>query len=238
MVLRLDFARQGNSVIANGEAARQSRWGGWIASSHVVLLAMRNPSYDKCVVEAELRARAAYAEPHRHYHSERHLDECLQHLDGVHGPSERERRILRWAILWHDAFYEPGRGDNEEQSAERAYSELSACRVEEADAAEVARLIRLTREHRVESRDHIGAILVSIDLAILGSDPEGYRAYAEAVRREYAHVPDAEWRFGRSLVLTHLLTADPLYPDREFRARLEDQARRNMTEELRRLRAS
>lgn len=196
---------------------------------------MTVPTYDQCLVEAELRARAAYAEPHRYYHDERHLDDCLRELDGLQGLAERERRVLRWAILWHDAIYDPQRTDNEERSAELAFRELSDCGVSASDAAEVAQLIRLTKSHRVEEDDRLGALLVSIDLSILGADPERYSTYAAGVRREYAHVPEDTWRSGRAAVLKHLLEADPLYPDPRFRAELEEQARGNMTEELRRL---
>ena len=58
---------------------------------------MANPSYNACLVEAELRARAAYAQLHRHYHDQRHLDECLADLDQVRDLDERSRRILRWS---------------------------------------------------------------------------------------------------------------------------------------------
>ncbi len=195
------------------------------------------PDYDACIVEAELRARAAYAEPGRHYHSERHLDDCLAKLDGVADLSERERRLLHWAILWHDAVYDPERNDNEQRSAELARRELAACRVADDDAAEVSRLILLTKGHQVEADDALGALLVSIDLSILGSQPDEYEAYAQAVREEYRHVPDGAWRIGRAAVLQSLLSAEPLYPDPRFRERLEAQARRNLAMELKSLSA-
>lgn len=78
--------------------------------------------------------------------------------------------------------------------------------------------------------------MASIDLAILGSDPERYRLYAQGVRREYAHLSEAEWRHGRALALGELLANDPLYPDPGFRERLEARARRNMESEIRALR--
>ena len=196
---------------------------------------MTEPSYDECLVEAELRARAAYGEPHRHYHDERHLKECLAELDWVTGLGERDRRLLKWAILWHDAVYEPGQHDNEERSAELARFELTRCGVPPEDAGEVARLIRATEFHRSDPGDALGRLIVSIDLAILGSDPDRYADYSAAVRREYAHDPDEIWRSGRALVLKRLLDADPLYPDPEFRARLEARARDNMHSELREL---
>lgn len=191
------------------------------------------PGYDACLVEAELRARAAYAEPGRHYHGERHLNDCLRHLDQLHDLAERERRLLQWAILWHDAIYDPERGDNEERSAELARRELLDCGLDPASAEEVARLIRLTSGHRAEESDRLGVLLVSIDLAVLGADPDDYHAYAAAVRREYAHLPDAAWRSGRADVLRRLIASDPLFPDPRYRAHFERQARRNMEQELR-----
>jgi predicted metal-dependent HD superfamily phosphohydrolase len=193
---------------------------------------MANPSYDACIVEAELRARAAYAQLHRHYHDQRHIDECLAELDWVVNLTEKKRRILRWAILWHDAIYQPGQRDNERRSAKLARSELTSCGVDHADVEEVVRLIRLTEKHRVASGDRLGALMVSIDLAVLGADPARYKAYAADVRLEYSHVPEKLWRMGRSLVLERMLDKDVLFPDREFRDRLEAQARANMTAEM------
>jgi predicted metal-dependent HD superfamily phosphohydrolase len=188
---------------------------------------------ESCLAEAEARARADYAAPGRYYHDQRHLDDCLGQLDRIEELSERQRRLLKWAIIWHDVIYDSRRGDNEERSAERARRELIECGVDQTDAAEVARLILLTKGHRADPVDRLGALLVSIDLSILGSEPEHYWAYADAVRREYGHVPDDAWNSGRSAVLISLLAAEPLYPDARFRAELEARARHNMEAEVR-----
>lgn len=193
---------------------------------------MTEPSYQACLVEAELRARASYAEHHRRYHTEQHLDHCLQQVDDLLDLAERDRRRLRWALLWHDAVYESGARDNEVRSAAVAKSELMACNVDPADVAEVTRLILLTESHRAPEDDYLGALMISIDLSILGSDPHRYREYSEAVREEYAHVPDELWRAGRGAVLRRMLHANALYPDARFREALEEQARLNMTAEL------
>lgn len=196
---------------------------------------MTEHSYDECLVDAELRARAAYAGPQRHYHNDRHLEDCLRELDWVHDLSARETRLLRWAILWHDSVYEPGHRDNEQRSAELARRELTGCGIPERDAEEVARLIRATETHRVDPGDRLGRLMVSIDLAILGSDPDRYAEYAAAIRREYGHVKDSMWRTGREIVLKRLLECDPLYPDPDFSKRLEAQARANMEAEIKAL---
>ena len=193
-------------------------------------------SYDECLVEAELRARACYAEPGRHYHDMRHLDECEQRLDSITDLEDGERRILRWALLWHDAIYDPTKGDNEERSADMARRELAACGIDEDIAGEVARLILLTKGHRVESSDRLGALMVSIDLSILGASADRYREYASAVRQEYAHVPEEAWQAGRSAVLRALMDG-PIFAHPDFRDELEDQARTNMEAELKSLAA-
>jgi predicted metal-dependent HD superfamily phosphohydrolase len=154
------------------------------------------------------------------------------------GLAGADRRLLRWAILWHDAIYDPTRTDNEERSAELAFDELTACGVDDSTAGEVARLILLTSGHRAQTNDHLGALLVSIDLSILGSDANRYREYVDGVRQEYSHVPEGNWRQGRAAVLKHLLGSEPLYPDPRFRAAFEAQARRNVEEEIKSLAAS
>lgn len=197
---------------------------------------MTDPSHDQCVASAEERARKCYSELHRHHHDQNHLDECLVELDWLHGLAARERKIIKWAVLWHDAVYVPGRSDNEERSAELASSELTACGIAAEDVAEVARLIRLTERHQAYPGDRLGTLIVSIDLSILGSDPQRYRAYAANVRREFASLSDDEWKSERAEELDRLLSLNPIFPDAEFRKRLESQARRNLESELKALR--
>ena len=180
----------------------------------------------------EAKLRADHDVSGRFYHSFAHVEDCLAKLDRVEGLSARDRRLLRWALLWHDSVYDPVRGDNEERSAERAEQELERAGADAAEVREVSRLILLTKGHRVAEKDRLGAVLVSIDLSILGAEPRRYRRYAADIRREYAHVPEDAYRTGRTRVLRHLLEADPLYPDPVLRARYERQARDNMAAEI------
>jgi predicted metal-dependent HD superfamily phosphohydrolase len=178
------------------------------------------------------RLEAAYAEPHRRYHTRAHIDACLTLLDEVQGLSADERKLLVWAIWWHDAVYDPKASDNEARSAELADADLAGMGASPADRAEVARLIRLTAGHAVEPGDRLGALLVSIDLSILGVPAVEYDAYSRAVREEYAHVPEALWRAGRRRVLQRFLDAPAIFPDPAFRARFEPQARANLAREV------
>lgn len=175
---------------------------------------------------------AAYAEPHRRYHTRAHIEQCLALLDQVPDLTETEHQILTYAIWWHDAVYDASASDNEAKSAEMAKRDLRDFDVSLHARDEVARLIALTAGHTVEEGDRLGEILVSIDLSILGAPEDRYDAYAAAVRAEYAHVPDDLWRKGRSGVLQRFLDAQVIYPDPAFAQWLETQARANLSREL------
>ncbi|MDO8799673.1 phosphohydrolase [Phenylobacterium sp.] len=175
---------------------------------------------------------AAYAQPHRRYHTRTHIEQCLALLDQVPDLMDSERQVLTYAIWWHDAVYDPTASDNEAKSAEMAKRDLRDLDVSLHAREEVARLIRLTAGHLVEEEDRLGEILVSIDLAILAAAPLDYDAYAHQVREEYAHVPDAAWRAGRAKVMQHFLDAPVIYPDPAFRALFEDVARANIAREI------
>src|SRR6266702_1534078 len=136
---------------------------------------------------------AAYTAPSRHYHNLAHIEDCLDALTHVDNLSSREREILSEAIWWHDIVYDATRADNEELSARLAEQHVRADL-----RGEVGRLVRLTKTHEVERHDRLGAILISIDLSILGAEPARYDAYAAAIRQEYAHVADSDYRTGRA----------------------------------------
>ncbi len=170
---------------------------------------------------------AAYAAPNRHYHNLRHIEDCLGLLAGLDDLSARDREILTQAIWWHDVVYDPTRSDNEELSAKLAEQHVAA-----DSRDDVGRLIRLTQSHRVEPGDRLGAILISIDLSILGAEPSRYDAYAAAIRKEFAHVPDADYRAGRSAVLRRFAAQPVIFPDPAFARDYDRRARDNLAREL------
>jgi predicted metal-dependent HD superfamily phosphohydrolase len=76
-------------------------------------------------------------------------------------------------------------------------------------------------------------LLIDIDLAILGAPASEYATYCAAIRKEYAAIPEPQFREGRQRVLRHILS-QPIFATREFLP-LEDAARRNISDELARL---
>jgi len=181
---------------------------------------------------AELLGR--YAERHRRYHDLAHLDDVLRHVDEL-ASHARDAPVVRLAVWFHDAVYDPRAADNEERSARLAETSLSALRVEDRVVAEVARLVRVTAAHEPEPGDADAAVLCDADLAILASGAERYQRYAGAIRAEFAHLADADFARGRSAVLRALLARDPLFATTLGRADWEDEARANVAAELARL---
>ena len=176
-----------------------------------------------------------WSEPHREYHDVAHLSAVLDAVDLL-ADHAADLATVRLAAWFHDAVYEGKAGADEEASAELAERVLPSVGVPRDRVAEVARLVRLTAGHDAEPGDADGAVLCDADLAVLGSDPEGYAAYAGAVRREYAAVPDEAFRAGRVAVLERLLALGPLYRTPTARRLWADRASANLTAELGRLR--
>lgn len=174
-------------------------------------------------------------EPHRRYHTARHLAAVLQAIDDLAEPFHR-RQVVALAAWYHDAVYRTGASDNEAASAELARGELTPYLSPE-DVAEVGRLVEVTADHRVAPDDRDGALLCDADLAILASPEPEYRDYAAAVREEYASVPEAAFRAGRSRVLTALLDSAPLFGT-EKGSRLEPLAIANLRREIAELSAA
>jgi predicted metal-dependent HD superfamily phosphohydrolase len=176
---------------------------------------------------------AAWAEPARVYHGTAHLTDCLARLDEL--PAAAEGLDPIEAALWyHDAVYDPRAGDNEERSAAWAEHALVELGIASRVAAEVGRLIRLTR-HAEPATDEAGRLVCDIDLSVLGRPPAEFDAYDAAIRAEYAWVPGEEFREGRRRVLRALLARDPLYGTERFRRRYEEPARANLRRALARL---
>ncbi|MER6916373.1 hypothetical protein ABT354_32330 [Streptomyces sp. NPDC000594] len=172
-----------------------------------------------------------WAEPQRRYHTTAHLTAVLDHVDTLAGHAA-DPDLVRLAAWFHDAVYLPERSENEERSARLAERALAEAGLLAAATDEVARLVRLTVTHAPGDTDTNGAVLCDADLAVLASGPEGYAAYAAAVREEYGFVPDDAFRSGRAAVLRQLLALDRLFHTPYGRENWEEPARRNLTAEL------
>jgi predicted metal-dependent HD superfamily phosphohydrolase len=172
-----------------------------------------------------------YGEPHRRYHTTEHLAAVLDHVDEL-AAEAADVGAVRLAAWFHDAVYDPSRGDNEERSAVLAERMLADTDLPAVTVAEVVRLVRLTTTHDPRDDDRNGAVLCDADLAILAAPPDRYAAYAASVREEYAAVPDDAFRAGRAEILRSLLELPVLFRTAPARERWEAAARHNLQTEL------
>src|SRR5204862_329465 len=84
----------------------------------------------------------------------------------------------------------------------------------------------------LEQTGDLGAVVSDAGLAILAADPARYADYAAGVRRDYASVPDADFRAGRRAVLEELLSRDALFRTSYAREHWEPRARENLAREI------
>lgn len=177
---------------------------------------------------ADLATR--YAHPDRHYHNLEHLRHVLETIDRL-TPLAQDLPAVLLAAWFHDAIYDARAKDNEEQSAAHARLVLERLGVPKTLTDRVAELIRLTKTHSAPPDDIDGHILLDADLAILGADETVYRHYAEAIRREYAWVPEADYRMGRTAVLQRFAERESIFHCQQMRDEFEGSARQNLQAE-------
>ena len=171
-----------------------------------------------------------YAEPQRAYHNVQHIQECLNHLDQAQSLADQPAEI-EMAIWFHDAIYDSRRTDNEIRSAGWAQNVLLSRQIAPPKAQRVYELILATQhDHKPTTAD--AALLIDIDLSILGQPPARFALYDQAIRREYDWVPAATFRTRRSAVLQHFLDRPRIYQTDHFYSRFEAQARQNLAQAL------
>lgn len=169
-----------------------------------------------------------YSEPHRRYHTLRHLEECLQQFDLLSSSAEHPAEVE--AALWfHDAIYDTHRHDNELRSADWAKSVVPPpC------GARVHALVMATRHEAVPSGID-EQVLVDVDLSILGAQTGRFDEYEAQIREEYAWVPAFIYRRKRKEVLEGFVARATIFSTACFIERHEERARANIARALAKL---
>lgn len=178
-----------------------------------------------------------YASPARAYHTWAHVRRCLDELEVAPeaGPSG-EAAIIEAALWFHDAVYEPRRGDNELRSARLARAALLGMRLSAASGSRVERLILATAHGEAPSpATGQEALVRDVDLAILSAPPPEFDAYDRAIRIEYAHVADARYGVERGALLRSFLARPRIFHTDRFHAERENAARANIRRAIARL---
>jgi predicted metal-dependent HD superfamily phosphohydrolase len=184
------------------------------------------PPYD--VFETLIRY---YAEPHRAYHTLQHIAECFLQLAHAHREPSPAVRLALW---FHDAIYDPRRAGNEEESAAYARRVLLAAGAGNETAASVENMIMATRHEALPATPE-EALVVDIDLSILGAKQERFLQYEDQIREEYGWVEEGAFRKARVATLKSFLDRPFIYTTPRLRADLEPRARANLALSIDRL---
>lgn len=178
------------------------------------------------------RLKVAYAETHRAYHTARHIDECLSLFDDVHELAGNPPEV-ECALWFHDAIYDPMSKANEQRSAQWAADFLERSQVSAESIIRVRDHILATR-HTDSLTYGDTALVVDIDLAVLGTEPARYEEFERDVRKEYRWVPGVIYRSKRAEILQSFLDRPRIYHTDLISSRFERNARANLTNAIRR----
>jgi predicted metal-dependent HD superfamily phosphohydrolase len=168
---------------------------------------------------------ARYAEPHRAYHTPRHIAEVLRWFDWVADRTGWTHAAeVYLAIAFHDAIYDPLAKDNEARSAALARDSVGA-------SPFTQQLILLTARHGSLSPGAVDAdtaAFLDCDMAILGAAPDEFDAYDAAIAIEYRAAPAEMFCAGRGRFLRRLLAEPRIFLSEPFHAELDGRARENL----------
>jgi predicted metal-dependent HD superfamily phosphohydrolase len=166
----------------------------------------------------------------RHYHTLDHLEKLVQELSAYQQELTGWNAIL-FAVFYHDSIYSVLKKDNEENSAILAEKRLLELGVPAIEIEKCKSYILATKAHQ-PAADKDTDLFTDADLSILGQPWPLYVAYYKQVRNEYGIYPDLVYNPGRKKVLKHFLQMERIYKTDMFYNKYEQQARKNLQQEL------
>lgn len=168
------------------------------------------------------RLQSCYAP--RAYHNLTHIRELCDRFNESTTPNNLwiNQEAAYLAILYHDAE------TNESKSAQFMRAEVDG--LFSSECLHLATMLILTKRAGPITGD--AALFVDIDHAIVGSAPERYQEYRDAIAEEYSAVPSWLFRKERARFLLGLAREQYLYRTEFFREQREAQAFANIQGEL------
>lgn len=174
-----------------------------------------------------------YSEPHRYYHNQSHILDCLAEFD-QNLQQASDPLALELAIWFHDVIYDTRASDNEEQSASLAEAWLTASKAAKRLITAVKALILATKHHEVGGHPD-APLLVDIDLSIFGRSSTRFWHYEQQIRQEYAWVDKVVYATKRARILRRFLERQEIYHTPELHRELEAAARANLAASIKKL---
>jgi predicted metal-dependent HD superfamily phosphohydrolase len=171
-----------------------------------------------------------YQEPHRRYHTLRHVDDCLRRFEWIRHLAESPDAV-ELALWFHDAVYAQCTPDMQcSPDNERDSAEFYLVRSIGASATfrrSVCRLILITR-HLAAAHGVDRGFVVDIDLGGFALPWEDFRRQGRLVRAECAWQTEAEHAVALAGFLRRLLARPRFYTTDWFHEHFEQAARANI----------
>jgi len=165
----------------------------------------------------------------RHYHTLRHVISMLENIKDFKLGSFNDTSKLELAIWFHDIIYDATSNNNEELSANQFSLFAEVIGLDEKIIKEVYWMIRVTT-HKGTPQTRLEDIICDLDLREFANDRQKLNTIE--VRREFSHLSNEEWKFGRTMFVQSMLNKEFIYHTDEYRRLLEDTARNNLQKEL------
>lgn len=146
---------------------------------------------------------ARWQEPHRKYHTLSHLNDLVDQIQRCDLLTEKERKILFLAALFHDIVYDPTRTDNEEASAQLLLQNSNP-----SDELQlIAQIIRDTAHH--QPTEPLSKLFSEMDMAIVTRPFAELVEWEKGIRFEYSHYSRVAYTWGRVRFLRTLIKRYP-----------------------------
>ena len=173
-----------------------------------------------------------YGEPHRRYHTPRHIRHCLEQFD-LAADLLDDRDAVELALWFHDVVWEAqaAPASNEQRSADLFVERLGGA-LDERFRDTVYRLVMVT-VYPSEPATSDEGYMTDIDLSSFGLPWEEFRRDSQAVRDELPHLTDEEFFPKQHGFLRMLLGRERFFVTDFFAGRYERTARDNIERLLR-----
>lgn len=185
------------------------------------------------VAKQWLQLEKAYTGRKRYYHNLQHLATMLEVLTTVKHKVE-DWDCLLFSLFYHDVVYNVLKQDNEAKSADEALKLMTKLGCSEQQQQLCKAQILATKTHEISNNTDTN-LFTDADLCILGMSADIYSDYCKAIRKEYSIYPDFMYQPGRQKVVAHFLAMPRIYKTDYFYEQFEEQARKNLQEELKHL---
>ncbi|KAK7790154.1 hypothetical protein R5R35_002625 [Gryllus longicercus] len=184
-----------------------------------------------------------YSDDERVTHDMDYLKETFERFESVKKELECPNAVaLALIFLYYD--YDPKAMDCTDKNVEhfKEFASDAGIPDESPLRTKVLHLMEAASTHSTEEHKTDGAFgnedrhyFLDLDIADLGSAPEKYSVYVAKIKKEYAFLPESMYKSLRIKVLESLLQIPNIYATREFREKYENQARRNVEDEVKSL---